>query len=185
MSRRGWSTRGCVLCLRKHEGNSLRNSVKAFALIDRHLHHIRSVHQPARIPQPARALSTSPGAMQSRIRTFFLPMCCVADPHRRPQPVHAMRPVGLNFWGADPSHLGGSDISRVSGTGHVPAVCLQDISPFSSLTTHCAGCRNVFAERSFKLLPSWLRTQFVHLQDRYSSFLNECVRLLSVGCVSA
>ena len=48
-----------------------------------------------------------------------------------------------------------------------------------------ACCKNVCTERSFKLFPGWLRTQFVHLEDRYPSFLNECVHLLSVCRVSA
>ena len=32
---------------------------------------------------------------------------------------------------------------------------------------------------------AWLRAQLVHLEDRYPSFLNECVHLLNVGCLCA
>ena len=46
-----------------------------------------------------------------------------------------------------------------------------------------AGGGNVFTKRSFKLLSGWSRAQFMHLEYRFPSLHNECVRLLSVGCV--
>ena len=58
-------------------------------------------------------------------------------------------------------------------------------SPFSSSTVTFTGVGNVFTERSLKLKPSWLRAQFMHLENRNPSLLNECGHLLSVGCVCA
>ena len=45
------------------------------------------------------------------------------------------------------------------------------------------GGGNVFTARGLKLKPGWLRAQFMHLENRNPSLLNECVHLLSVGCV--
>ena len=53
----------------------------------------------------------------------------------------------------------------------------------SSSTVHSQAGGNVFTERGLKLKPSNLRAQFMHLEYRNPSLLNECVHLLSVGCV--
>ena len=45
------------------------------------------------------------------------------------------------------------------------------------------GGGNVFTGRGLKLKPGWLRAQFMHLEYRYPGLLDECVHLLSVGCV--
>ena len=44
------------------------------------------------------------------------------------------------------------------------------------------GGGKVFTERGLKLKPGWMRAQFMYLEYRNSSLLNQCVHLLSVGC---
>ena len=59
-----------------------------------------------------------------------------------------------------------------------------NFSPSNSLTTHSpAAGMNVFTERSFKLLPSWLPNSCT-LEIGIQAFLKKSVHLLSVGCGS-
>ena len=50
----------------------------------------------------------------------------------------------------------------------------------SSLKIHSG---DMLSGRNFKLIQGWLRAQLGHLDNRYPSFLHECVHFLSVGCV--
>ena len=88
----GWSTRGWMpLPLKQLEGNSLRNSGKAFAPVDRHAHQLRSVNQRGcqrEIYPLVLSKSLGPVATQCRVSPFFLPMFLVTDPHQSPQTVH-------------------------------------------------------------------------------------------------
>ena len=60
--------------------------------------------------------------------------------------------------------------------------CLY-VSPFTSLTIHSKVAGLCWlSSRTFKLFAGWLRTQLMHLEDRYPSLLNECVYLLSGAC---
>ena len=153
------------LSLSQLEDNSLRISVKIFAPVDQDIHLITVINQCGFHGQweiHPHVLSTSSDPVSyGAVSTHFSCQCMMTHILNEAYSLHTevLRPIGLIFWGADPSILAMDDISpRASGTDHV------SVSPtrFETSVSFSSSCSES-AFKSDNVHPSNLEHLIYHL----------------------
>ena len=161
----------------------LWHSVKTFTPVNRHAYQVRTVsqcrfhshrhvhpHVLGPVTMQCIVISFSCQCWMSRIRREAHSLC-----------TEAMKPIGLNFLGADPSPFGMSEIKpHVSGVGSVP-ISSTKFNTCANFSNNCNGR----ACNSANLHPSAPGALFIFLHTffSFSPFSSSTTHSQAAGCV--